>query len=1445
MQQFNWRNIRSYDNSQNNAFEELVCQLAREEEINGKVAFTRVGAPDGGVEAYCKLENGDEYGWQAKYFESMGDSQWSQIEKSFRTAFLKHPKLVKYYICVPLDRQDPRIENQKWFMDKWEDNVLKWTKFALEHQRKIEFEYWGSSELLSKLTQEKNAGKRKFWFASEDFSERWFSEKLNVSIDSLGNRYTPQLNFELDISKIFDGITRDNGFKKQFDSLYNELQKKTRYAISTIKEISLEENKKQITLILSKLHHYYSSIDFNEINAICFSQIDGTCSRLGQLVSESLNQYYKLKREESDKGDNKKANDYFENSKFSSEIEYLRQSRDALEYFQEFLGSPTALLANTPVLLLKGEAGIGKSHLLADIAKQRNEEGIPVLLILGQHFTNDDNPWIQILKNQLRLDINENELLGALEAKAQSVGSRALIVIDAINEGRGRFFWKDHIKGFIRTIRKYKWLGLVLSIRSSYEEIIVPKDIIEDEIAIRVTHYGFADVEYEASKMFFDNYKIQQPSIPLLHPEFQNPLFLKIFCEGLNKSGLTVVPEGFEGISSILDFYLESINNKLSEPSRFDYAKNLNLVKKVINAIIAKKIEINSQYVAYEEASKIVSGIVKEYADNWRRFLDELINEGLFTQNIFSSDNKYVDGVYFAYERFDDHITVSFMLEKHLNKQNPKSSFKKGAVLHEYIKDEMTCYFNKGFIEALSIQLPEIINMELYEVAPFCKSHNTIVEAFVSSLLWRKTESITERVIPYINGIVIQSKSTYEMFWDTILHVSANPRHLLNGERIHSRLMKDSLAKRDAWWTPYISKHYSGHSAIKRIIDWAWSTVDRGYISDDSVKLSAVTISWFLTSPNRRLRDAATKAIVCLLQNRISVLIDVLQLFEKVNDPYVYERLFAVAYGCALRNNSKEDVFMLSKYVYDTIFAKRYIYPHILLRDYARGIVEYAVYLGMSGNVIDIKKIRPPYKSRWYKHIPTIEEIDKYKLDNHAKDFQDKYWVQNSILSSMTTEYGRGIGRYGDFGRYVFQSAVTNWEKHFDAQSLSNIATKRVFELGYNVELHGEYDRHHVKSYDRHEHMNERIGKKYQWIAFHEVLAKLSDKYPMSEFDYSRNDDETGEVEGVDLEEFLSSIDDELTESEEETDNVTQELGDHDVQLLQSKQLRRRNYKDIPYSGPWNPFVRDIDPTILITHTKENKNYFNSFFRIPENNLDKWVHDYEDIPAFKDLIYTRKDTNDFVLLSSHIKWLERNNEDDYSDRKELFIKTSALLVPNNKVQEYSKNKKVHNYSYSHHWETNYKIFTREYYWSQAYRDFRLEVESYEEVDKELKTTTLEYLWEKGYDNSIDESISYLIPSEFIVNELGLEQGREGFWFNTDRQLICYDMAVEGYNTGLLIEKKALEKILSNNQLAIIWDIYIEKVANRELHEWRIVTAKQDNDITIVNLYDEETWPLRD
>ena len=61
-----WHSIISFNGSQANAFEELVCQIALKEENNQFKIFERVGTPDGVVECYWSLEDKTEWGWQAK-----------------------------------------------------------------------------------------------------------------------------------------------------------------------------------------------------------------------------------------------------------------------------------------------------------------------------------------------------------------------------------------------------------------------------------------------------------------------------------------------------------------------------------------------------------------------------------------------------------------------------------------------------------------------------------------------------------------------------------------------------------------------------------------------------------------------------------------------------------------------------------------------------------------------------------------------------------------------------------------------------------------------------------------------------------------------------------------------------------------------------------------------------------------------------------------------------------------------------------------------------------------------------------------------------------------------------------------------------------------------------------------------------------------------------------
>lgn len=1370
----NWLNIRTIENSQNEGFEELIRQLARREGIANKQKFVPLGKPDAGVECYWVLNNGDEWGWQAKYFtNSFDDVQWRQIDESVTTVLEKRPNLKKYTIAFPINPPEAKQRNQTSLLDKWNARVAKWEQLAKDKGLTIAFEPWWSSDIISRLAKPENAGLTYFFFNKEEFTAEWFYEQTEESIFELGNRYTSELNVKLEVSKIFSGIARDEKFEDQIKTVFDDV------FIKGNKIVTHEENLKnevaELRQKLEILYQLFTNCEFRGVDNLPYFEFETLLNSI-EVVAENLKKYYIKIEQELWNKDKKREYSYYQ--KYGSKIHNLDKFSSSLINAGSFISGYTAQLSNKPVLLLDGEAGIGKSHLIADIVRTRSTEGKFSILLLGQHFVSDEAPWTQILK-RLGIKCTLDEFLGALNSKAEGMGSRLILFVDAMNEGRGKYFWGDNVKSFIKKITKYKWLGLVLSVRSSYKRLIFPPDDWPTNSIVQYTHYGFREIEYEATKLFFSAYKIQLPSVPLLHPEFQNPLFLKLFCDGLNKAGYLKIPDGLQGITSITDFFITSINLKVSKPERLEYSSSINIAKKAINVLIAEKIDKKLRYIPYESAYILVEKILTTYSAK-RGLLDELISEGLFSKNLFwKSNNNYEEGVYLAYERFEDYLTASFLLEK---TKNIESAFKKGGELFYIVEDIRACSLNKGLIEAFSVQLPERTGKELYEYVSHLKNSIPVIESFVQSLIWRKIDTISDKLIDYVNACVLPYEETYNLFLDTILSVTAVPNHYFNAYSLHRKLMDLSLADRDAEWTIFLKDQYYDDTAIKRLIDWGWSDESKEHISDESIKLVSIALAWFHTSTNRKLRDSATKALVCLLENRINVLIEVLKVFEAVNDPYIYERLFAVAFGCAVRTKQIDFLPDLSLYIFVRIFDHDgEIYPHILLRDYARGVIEYTLKLGYALDV-DANKIRPPYKSSFPKHFPTNEEIDKtFKFDYNSEGFKDYYWAQNSILSSMVTEYGRGIASYGDFGRYVFQRGLEAWK--LDENALSNLAVKWIFEnYGYDVEIHGEFDRKIGSGRGRDTYPHERIGKKYQWLSFYEILARVSDNFPKyAEWGYGK------------------------------------EIGEQ-------------------YEGPWSPYIRDIDPTITIKVTgKNNEEKLPDYWWVRENyshwdlQHKEWIKQTDDFPLMESLInVVAPDGTEWLVLKGYPEWEQPKplGFEKYDvPHKRLWIHINSCFVNKKdfgKLLKWAKEQSSMGRWIPEHHE-RYQVFSGEYYWSAAYRYF--EKEYYGGVQWEyvrgdfhnkkiaLVMRTCEgYHWEEEFDQSKDFPLHILKPCADLFEKMDMVYSeREGEFLDRNGKLICFDPSVHHNSEGfLLIKKESLLQYLRQNNLEIIWTILGEK-----------------------------------
>jgi hypothetical protein len=560
-----WSAILPLNGSRAEGFEELCAQLARFESPVGS-RFERNGPPDAGVECFAALSDGSEWGWQAKYFESLGDSQWSQLDESVKTALEKHPRLARYFVCAPGDLPDARMEGRKSARERWNDHVQKWSGWASARSMAVDFVYWGSHELLDRLSLPQHVGRVRFWFDARAFDGAWFKARLDEAIKTAGPRYTPEIHVDLPIAKEFEAFGRTEWFFDEVKAHARSLRKKlesVRYSDPENPDAALDTSLSALSAGVRTVLTDLGTLTVQPTGVLPLRQIvehvtsaESSADELERLLRD---------RERADDAEHPPAGGDIAGSSHRDRLRRcraylwelsadLRLAREHLDHWEH--------VANRSLMILKGAAGTGKTHLLCDVARQRVKASRPTVLLMGQRFVSLEPPWTQVMQ-QLDLDgLSAEEFVGALEAAAQAADSRALVLIDAMNEGAGRLLWPNHLAAFLAHLARSLWIGLVLVTRSSYEEILIPQEIRAS--AVTVTHEGFADHEYDATRTFFVYYGLELPSTPLLEPEFRNPLFLKTLCLGLNAKGERRLPRGFHGVTAVFSLYLEAINGRLA-----------------------------------------------------------------------------------------------------------------------------------------------------------------------------------------------------------------------------------------------------------------------------------------------------------------------------------------------------------------------------------------------------------------------------------------------------------------------------------------------------------------------------------------------------------------------------------------------------------------------------------------------------------------------------------------------------------------------------------------------------------------------------------------------------------------------------------------------------------------------------------------------------------------
>jgi hypothetical protein len=742
MTPLSWQDLRSWNGSQHNGFEKLCSQLASQERVPDGGRFIAKAPPDAGVECYWIFPDGKEWVFQAKFFTTVpGKAQWAQLDESIKRALTKHPQLSRYTVCLPIDRSDPRVGKRKSFKDDWDRHERKWLTWATRAHRHVTFDYWGETEILERLSRAEHRGRFQFWFNHETLDIKWCQTRLAAAIADVGPRYTPEINVHLSVAQLFDALGRTPTFYKQIVQLRTNIVKEARRATQMPSKppearevlqgdyLSLSEVLDRVTRHLSECASpKTTNIDFPTA-LLAVSECETLISKCARSLSDFESS--QARRAGLSTQDIAERTKYGSESMFSNERANLSRLRIAVNEASEFFGSINAKLANTPALLLRADAGQGKTHLFCDIAKRRLEGGSPTILLLGQHFQNSD-PRSQIIR-MLGLQCSWDDFIGLLNVAGETTACRMLIMIDALNEGDGKRVWDNYLRGVLTDLRAQKWVALALSVRSSYESLIAPDDITDDEL-VRATHHGFAEHEYEATTTFFQYYKIARPSIPLLVPEFQNPLFLKVFCEGLRNRGYTYLPTGVRGLTSILHFFVDSVERKLARPDRLNYDVKDRLVKRTVMRLSSEMAGRKQSWLAREDVKTIVNTMQLQSTGYDESLFRALLDEGVIAEDrmLMDSGTQWQEIIRFSYEKFADHLIAAEFLTD-VTASNVKRRFAVGTPLGDLFRDPLLVRRNKGLVEALAIQVPECTGYELADVVSVADIQ-MLIRAFLDSI---------------------------------------------------------------------------------------------------------------------------------------------------------------------------------------------------------------------------------------------------------------------------------------------------------------------------------------------------------------------------------------------------------------------------------------------------------------------------------------------------------------------------------------------------------------------------------------------------------------------------------------------------------------------------------------------------------------------------------------
>ena len=364
---------------------------------------------------------------------------------------------------------------------------------------------------------------------------------------------------------------------------------------------------------------------------------------------------------------------------------------------------------------------------------------------------------------------------------------------------------------------------------------------------------------------------------------------------------------------------------------------------------------------------------------------------------------------------------------------------------------------------------------------------------------------------------------------------------------------------------------------------------------------------------------------------------------------------------------------------------------------------------------------------------------------------------------------------------FIRHQLFASW--HHDGAASFNIAwgrrwiCKRAHELGWTSELFGEFD--NSRGYDRTDHRVERIGKKYQWLALRELVARMADNlaYLGNSWDRDRAVYRSARQVG------LRDIDPSLLTSETHYDGWGQ--------------WGRK------WWVPFDPKLRSVSP-------RERR---------------AWLVSDVDIINAESLIDLRdpKTGRGWLALWGFSNWRGYGVRDGRKEmQRDTWFRLNCVVV-RRKDQTKMVESLRRRILTDHHSLPKIEFYSGDFYlgeypWHPETRDFDKwsPDNGWPSLAVPCRPTVASYTCERGnYDYSVDRTISVEIPAPWLADKMGLRlaSGRSPTYIGSDGREMFFDPSVlEAGPAAALVDRDAFLRTLDREDLSAIWVIAGEKTA---------------------------------